>query len=246
MSALSEAALQQQNPVSFFRSGACLRSRSVSTRVLTGVVQVPAPPARLVADWQRDISGQLALEAGDVESLSLPRSRSRWPDYRLCVQALSDWAEAFGLPPLLGNREVALMACRGARYHHDGLQYGANAFCNLFLSDEQGLDLHFPAIDLRIPLVRGTAVVFDTCQPHGVVRRGRSGFDAGDFPAESACDLVFLTWELALEDPRVHSQLGIRLDVSADAGLLGAEPQVRIHGLRSRVCPASGQWQADE
>ena len=138
------------------------------------------------------------------------------------------------------------MACRGARYHHDGLQYGANAFCNLFLSDEQGLDLHFPAIDLRIPLVRGTAVLFDTCQPHGVIRRGGSGFDASDFPAESACDLVFLTWELPLEDPRVRSQLGIHREVAAGVEPRLAEPQVQWNGKRSRVCPASGQWQADE
>ncbi len=80
------------------------------------------------------------------------------------------------------SNDIALIACRGARYHHDGEQYGGLAFCNLFLSEDKGLDVHFPALDLRIPLRRGTVMIFDTCQPHGVIRRGSYGFDLADFP----------------------------------------------------------------
>ncbi len=66
-----------------------------------------------------------------------------------CVQAVSDWTRApAGVPAVLAASDVALMACRGARYHHDGAQYGGMAFCNLFLSDDKGLDLHFPAIGI--------------------------------------------------------------------------------------------------
>jgi hypothetical protein len=63
------------------------------------------------------------------------------------------------------------MVCRGARYHHDGDQYGGAAFCNLFLSDDKGQDVHFPLLDLRVPLQRGTVLIFDTCQPHAVIPR---------------------------------------------------------------------------
>jgi len=228
-------------PVCYFADGETLRSRSVSPLVLTGTVDVPVPPPRLLADWQRDISEHLGLEAGDVESLSLARARTRWPDYRNCVQAMAGWTETLGLPALLGRSEVALMACRGARYHHDGLQYGANAFCNLFLSEEQGLDLHFPAMDLRIPLARGTTVLFDTCQPHAVIRRGHNGFEATDFPPGASCDLVFLTWELPIGDPHLANRLAIRFDF-AEAQTRGEVPQVQVNGVRAEVCPASGVW----
>ena len=128
----------QDCPVSHYRSGDAIRSRSVSDTVLSGTVDVPALPARLVADWNREISLHLRLEPGDVEAL--PLARARWPDYRHRVQAVSDWMGTLGLNDVLDTAEVALMACRGARYHHDGAQYGGAAICNLFLSEDVGLD----------------------------------------------------------------------------------------------------------
>src|SRR5437870_5768290 len=67
---------------SYFWSDDAIRSRSVSDVVLSGTVTVPAPPARLMADWEREISLRLGLEPGDVEALPLARARARWPDYR--------------------------------------------------------------------------------------------------------------------------------------------------------------------
>lgn len=193
-----------------------LRSRSVSRAVLTDILDVPAPPARLMAVWEREMMQQLNLEAGDVEALPLARARMRWPDYSACVQAVADWTRSLGLHDVLANieiqSEIALMACRGARYHHDAEQYGGSAFCNLFLSEDKGLDLHFPNIGLRIPLVRGTAVVFDTAQPHAVIPRRQGdadGFKASDFPPELDCSQVFLTWELSIDNAHVAQALGI-------------------------------------
>lgn len=139
-----------------------LRYRSVSDLVLTGTIDVTAPPARLLADWEREMTQQLNLEPGDVEALPLARARMRWPDYSASVLAAREWTRTLGLADVLASSEVALMACRGARYHHDAELYGGSAFCNLFLSEDKGLDLHFPALGLRIPLVRGTTVIFDT------------------------------------------------------------------------------------
>jgi hypothetical protein len=227
---------------SYFRSGDVMRSRSVSDVVLLGTVDVPAPPARLVADWEREISLHLELAPGDVEALPLTRARARWPDYRHCVQAVSGWTQTLGLQEALASSEAALMACRGARYHHDGAQYGGAAFCNLFLSEDKGLDLHFPATGHRIPLSRGTAVVFDTGQPHAVIERRGPGFDAADFPAGRDCSLVFLTWELPIENTAVATALGVNFDTDPEAALLLKDEQVWLNGAPASVCPASGRW----
>jgi hypothetical protein len=201
---------------SYYLHDDVLRRRSVSEVIFTGTLDIPAPPARLLADWEREMMQQLNLEAGDVEALPLARARMRWPDYSACVQAVADWTRSLGLHDVLANieiqSEIALMACRGARYHHDAEQYGGSAFCNLFLSEDKGLDLHFPNIGLRIPLVRGTAVVFDTAQPHAVIPRRQGdadGFKASDFPPELDCSQVFLTWELPIDNAHVAQALGI-------------------------------------
>jgi hypothetical protein len=189
-----------------------LCNRSVSPVVLTSTLDIPATTARLNADWEREIALHLALEPGDVEQLPLARARLRWPDFSQCVQAMENWTRAIGLQDVLSTADMALMACRGARYHHDAEQYGGKAFCNLFLSEDKGLDLHFPQTGLRIPLTRGTAVVFDTGQTHAVIKRGNSHFDSGDFPLGSDCSLVFLTWELPIENAYVAQTLGITFD----------------------------------
>ena len=209
--------------------------------MLSGTVDIPAPPARLGADWDRDISQRLGLEPGDVEVLPLARARTRWPHYKHCVQAASDWTRALGLRDVLASSDVALMACRGAKYHHDGAQYGGAAFCNLFLSEDRGLDVHFPSTGLRIPLVRGTMLVFDTGQPHAVIARHRSSFDLADFSPEQDCTQVFLTWELPIENPAVAQLLGVTFDTDpANAARLDEE-QIWLNGAPASVCPQSGR-----
>ncbi|VVE36461.1 hypothetical protein PIN31009_03895 [Pandoraea iniqua] len=234
-----------------------LRSRSVSGIVLSGIVDVPAPPERLVADWTRDIASHMALAAGDVEPMPLARARMRWPDYSQCVQVAYDWTASQGLPGLLPASDIALMACRGARYHHDGEQYGGFVFCNLFLSDDCGLDVHFPYAGngrdggYRIPLKRGTMLVFDTCQPHAVIRRGHDGFDDADFanpasPANPANALdhvqMFLTWELPVDDSRVVQALGMAFDVLPSNSAMPQDAQVLANGAAAVLCANSGRW----
>lgn len=228
--------------VSYYWRGETIRSRSVSDIVLTGTLEVPAPPARLVADWSREISQHLGLEPGDVETLPLARARMRWPDYRHCVQAAADWTRTLGLQEVLASSEVALMACRGARYHHDGERYGGAAFCNLFLSEDRGLDLHFPGTGHRIPLTRGTVVIFDTGQPHAVIHRTRKGFEVTDFPPEQERNQVFLSWELPIEDVHVAHALGVAFDIDPANALRLEDEQVWLNGARVRVCPSTGQW----
>ncbi|CAB3807449.1 hypothetical protein LMG28614_06601 [Paraburkholderia ultramafica] len=228
--------------ISYFWSGDVIRGRCVSDIVLSGTVDVPVPPTRLLADWQREISSHMILEPGDVEVMPLARARARWPDYTRCVQAVSDWTCAPGLPDVLASSDVALMACRGARYHHDGGQYGGAAFCNLFLSEDRGLDLHFPSTGHRIPLTRGTVVIFDTGQPHGVIQRGSSGFNAAEFAPDRDCIQIFLTWELPIEDPHVGHALKVDFDVAPSTSLQLDSEQVLLNGTPVIVCPDSGRW----
>ncbi len=226
----------------YFWRGDAIRSRSVSDVILFDTVDVPAPAASLITDWERDIAQQLQLDPGDVEPLPLARARMRWPDYKDCVQAVADWTRSRGLQEVLAASDVALMACRGAKYHHDGVLYGGAAFCNLFLSEDKGLDLHFPSAGLRIPLTRGTVVLFDTGQPHAVIQRSSSGFDAGDFLPGTDCSLVFLSWELSIEDAHVSNVLDIRFDIDPGGAARLDEGQLHRHGAPAAVCAASGRW----
>ncbi|WP_438999593.1 hypothetical protein [Variovorax beijingensis] len=236
--------VREDRLVSYFLSGDAMRSRSVSDVVLSGRVDVPVPPARLVADWEREVSSRLALEPGDVEPLPLARARARWPDYRQCVQAVSDWTRGLGLHELLASSEVALMACRGASYHHDGAQYGGAAFCNLFLCEDKELDVHFPSTGERIPLARGTVLLFDTGQPHAVIRRSSSGFDASHFAPGQDCTQVFLSWELPIEDAHVGRALRIAFDIDAPTASQLDEEQVQVNGEPASVCRESGRWRS--
>ncbi|WP_027802957.1 hypothetical protein [Paraburkholderia dilworthii] len=228
--------------ISYFSSGDAIRSRSVGDIVLSSIVDIPELPQRVLIDWQKETSSRMILESGDVEVIPFARTRMRWPDYPRCVQAMSDWTRSLGLPDVLASSDTALMACRGARYHHDAMQYGGAAFCNLFLSDDKGLDLHFASTGHRIPLTRGTAVIFDTGQPHGVVRRGRSGFNADDFTLDQDCVQIFLTWELAIEDAHVARALDIEFDVAPLSVSHPDAEQVLLNGEPVVVCPDSGRW----
>ncbi len=198
-----------------FRSGDALRSRSVGPRLPWATLDIPALPARLVADWERDVATRLFLEPGDVEPLPLARARRRWPGLGACVEAMAAWLAALGMPGVLAEGELALMACRGADYHHDAETYGGAAFCNLFLGEDQGFDVHFPGAGERIALVRGTAMLFDTAQPHAVIRRGSAGFDARDFADPRAGTQYFLSWELPIARADVARVLGVAFGVDA-------------------------------
>ena len=227
---------------SFFWSGEALRSRDVSAVVLCGRVEVPALPARLVADCEREIAGQLDLAPGEVEALTLARARARWPAYRQCLQMLSDWLQARGLPTVLACSDPALMACRSVRYHHDGTHYGGAAFCNLFLSEDCGLDLHFPGADCRVPLSRGTVVIFDTGQAHALVERSSGKLYRADGDLAPAQTQLFLSWELPIEHAEVQRALQLAFDVEPLTASRLDQAQVWLNGAPASVCPESGRW----
>ena len=229
---------------SFFWSADAIRSRSVSQLVHWGQLAVPALPSRLLVDCEREVASNLALAPGDVEALSLARARTRWPQYRQCVQAVADWLGALGLQQLLTDSPVALMACRGTRYHHDGDHYGGQAFCNLFVSGDSDLDLHFPGTGHCIALTRGTVVLFDTGQCHAVMKRRSGSEPKAPAPAPQRT-LLFLTWELPIEQAQVAQALQIVLDTDSLTAARLQEEQLWLKEARVQVCPATGCWRTN-
>jgi len=225
-----------------FRSGDVMRRRTVGVIVRTAVLEVPTPPAPLLADWHRDVSRQLGLEAGDIEPLAIGRTRLRWPQLRHCLDAVRQWPGVATMADALAGADPALMASRGTRYHHDGALYGGKAFCNLFLSDERETELHFPATGRRIALTRGTVLLFDPCQPHAIIRRGSRGFDAAGFAPERLPPQVFLTWELPIEHSEVAAAVGVHVDVGPPPDALAQDEQVLCNGKALALCPATGAW----
>lgn len=226
-------------------SDEAIRSRSVSRVLSQGTLAIPQPPARLTADWDRELA-RLGLEIGDIEPLPLARTIMRWPDYARCAEAVSAWMQTLGLPDLLSTSEIALMACRGTPYHHDAAQYGDSVFCNLFLSEDKGMDLHFPFLGKHIPLTRGTVVIFDTAQPHAAIPRGSSGFNVANFAPNQNCTQIFLTWELSIENAQLKRALQIDFDIDAASGSESREQKVCLNGIPVTVCPDTGRWcQAD-
>ena len=69
---------------SLFHSGEAMRSRSVSDVVLWGRLDLPAPPARLVADWDREVAVRLDLAPRQaIRASSLAASTSDSPSVRV-------------------------------------------------------------------------------------------------------------------------------------------------------------------
>jgi hypothetical protein len=85
-------------------------------------------------------------------------------------------------------------------------------------------------------------VIFDTGQPHGVIQRGSSGFNAADFAPDQDCIQLFLTWELPIEDTHVGHALKVAFDIDPSTSLQLDAEQVRLNGEPAIVCPDSGRW----
>lgn len=218
-----------------------MHQRNASDLLLHDTLAIPAPSPRLLADWAREVA-DLGLQHGDVEPLPLARTIMRWPDYPRCSAAVSGWLQSRGLPDLLDSDDLALMACLGTPYHHDAALYGDRVFCNLFLSEDKGMDLHFPALRTRIPLRRGTVVIFDTAQPHAVIPRDNEGFNVAEFAPAPDCVQVFLTWEL----PVANAHLQRALHIEVNVGMPGATSLIRPGACLGRdpvaVCASTGRW----
>ena len=85
-------------------------------------------------------------------------------------------------------------------------------------------------------------MLFDTCQPHAVIPRHSSRFDAADFAAGQSDTQLFLTWELPIEDAHVAQALQVSFDTDPTTAAQLSEGQLWRNGAPAMLCPASGQW----
>ena len=85
-------------------------------------------------------------------------------------------------------------------------------------------------------------VIFDTAQPHAVIRRHKASFDPDDFPAETDCSQVFLSWELPIEQTELARALRIAFDIDPVTAARLDQQQVWLDGAPASLCPDSGRW----
>lgn len=209
-----------------------LCSRRVRSDVWCGRLDV-APLERRPA-LSRSIA-RSDLETGAVQVLWTSSLAGAWARHEHDIVRASGWLRDAGLAHDLGTTDAELMACCGAHFHHDANRYGGKAFCNLFLSEDQGQDVYFPATGQRIALQPGTIMVFDTGNPHGVVARGTSRFEPRDFPVEERCVQIFASWELPI---RVFQSDFDKVDPADVHGVPGAW----LDDAPMRVCPTTGRF----
>lgn len=82
--------------------------------------------------------------------------------------------------------------CTGAAFHEDAV---FNSVLAVALWHGADRDLVLPHLDVVVPMRRGTVVLFDSAQPHGLLKPGKRLFSAADFGGEPDRS-VFCTLDL--------------------------------------------------
>jgi hypothetical protein len=121
---------------------------------------------------------------------------------------LLDWLQEQGFPDLSERVAVSVLGCRAVPFHQDLYAFGDSLFCVVWLADDCGLELVFPAEETRVPLQRGTVVVFDSGQPHGVLRAGAETYQEDAYPGQAL--QMFVSLDIGATLPGVASRMGIR------------------------------------
>jgi len=211
-------------------------ARDVSDTVFTCVLPVPHVPSELRQAWCNDALLHRLGDPGEVSSL---RSGllGQWSGLQATSQAVIRWLGKLRLRQAAQEIEPSLLACFGAVFHEDSSGFGDQAFVVVWLTEDEGLDLYFPNIGKRVALSHGVSVLFDSCQPHGVVQRGTEIWDPGAWlPRDPQ---LFLSWDLPLHRRALRNRLGVRL-LREEGQTHIALPHVR--GQRVQVDPKTGHW----
>ncbi|WP_146039499.1 MULTISPECIES: hypothetical protein [unclassified Variovorax] len=108
------------------------------------------------------------------------------------AESMRAWLATFGIRKADFVDAGTLNACEGSTFHEDSQAYGNEFFCIQWLEHTDPWDLVFPESGIRIPLSRGSTVLFDPANVHGVVGRGCSQFDEpslGDYGVQAFSSL---------------------------------------------------------
>lgn len=185
-------------------------ARAVSDTVLSTQLAIPPIAPDIASHWATSACKLALYNIGDVCALQ-GVSLDAWPGYKAAEYAAGAWAAQAGFAPALEQAKVSLLACLGASFHDDSNGFVEDGFCVLWLSPDTELDLYFPHTGKRIELAHGTAVVFDSCQPHGVVERGESSWSGARHYEREDPTQLFLSWDMSLEHRCLREALGIKL-----------------------------------
>jgi hypothetical protein len=177
--------------------------RNISPTVLVGQLRLPdfteAQHTELV---DKVLEENTLFDPGDVLSTKVPPSED-------LAAILANGAVEFGIEDVPSHFGARLLACLGSWFHHDTAQdeYRRAAFSVLWLEDESPWDLLFPLTGHRVPLTKGTHVLFDSCNIHGVVKRGTDRFVEADF--YSAGFQMFFSTEHQYASPILRKVMGV-------------------------------------
>lgn len=173
-------------------------TRSVSDVVRHGRLELPALPADVAQNWTECLEPHLR-EPGDISAAT--KARKDWPQGEV-AQRVACWATEQGLDPGLDPQMFSVLGCMGAPFHDDTHGFADQGFCVVWMSPDACLDLYFPHIGKRIALEYGTVVMFDACQPHGVVERRARTWTKADkyYRHRTQHTQHFLSWDFDLQD----------------------------------------------
>lgn len=132
-----------------------------------------------------------------------------------------------------GASHVAL-TCSAVAFHHDLSLHPGNVFCVTWLGPEESLDLVFAHLNMRVPLLLGTVVVFDAGQPHAVIDRQATAYAPADYASHPLC--TCLSVDLSARNATVQQAMSISFASAEDAPLL-------VHAAGNRdLDEKTGSW----
>lgn len=212
--------------------------RTASNRIFTTQLDIPELPVEVGSDWVTDAG---LFGPGDI-SVVRESPEQGWPEVQRVREALHAWAQPLGFAGATKDAPVTVLACMGASFHSDGDSYPDTTFCVVWLNPDVNLDLVFPHVNVRIPLRYGTAVLFDSVQPHGVVERGASLWDPDQFLAgRTDYSQVFLSWDLRATHEELARLMEIQLSPLEEDDPISMSFQINgVHG--PNVNPVTGAW----
>lgn len=229
--------------------------RTVSDIVRVTRLAMPQVEESVFASWALAAGAYCSCDPGDVVALATLRANgcaalsegriTPVPGFADVWQQVVCFGETFGMGEAILKAEPVLLAIQaGAHFHHDGDSFESSVFCVVWLEEYAGLELVFPHLEQRIPLERGTVILFDAGQPHGVVDAGKATSTDDMVLLSSARSLqFFLSFDIEVVTTGLASVMGFELRTTeAHQETWGGS--ARLGGkFRGEVCPVTGAWE---
>lgn len=217
-------------------------SRTIATRVLTGRLALPKLDEKRLDIWSMAMSDLGIVQPGEVSALdrSYPLIDGR------TMAAAFAWIRGQGIDAPDGEFLPTPLTCLGASFHHDADNYPDQVFAVVWLTEDAGWDLYFPATGDRVALELGTAVLFDSALVHGVVARGSTTFEEEAFGFDQSMG-SFLSLDFQVEHPGVAKALGIEIFGSEEDSVTEKTPPEDVlmafdDHWRDNVDARTGKW----